>query len=243
MYLSGSLSQPQGTPDSSSTVAMLPQAAFPKVSIYTVTYTFEGTQGFVDVNPLGGPTAWSPNSSDAQHFTSLAGISYPAASTARTYLPLVDGWEGQDTTLGYENPAWTLTVGTVHLTGPLTSGTAPEFSVLPAAARPAYADYFPVRLFGAGIGVVLVEPDGTMQATGTDAEMFTNLAAVNFTTASTAVTHLSLLNGWQSAQGLWNTGDPGVLGDRWHRAPSRLADPAHRGQRAIRHPATQRMAL
>ena len=51
VYLSGSLSQPQGTPDSSSTVAMLPQAAFPKVSIYTVTYTFEGTQGFVDVNP------------------------------------------------------------------------------------------------------------------------------------------------------------------------------------------------
>jgi hypothetical protein len=209
VYLSGSLTQPGATPDANIEFAVLPPAesAFP--DILTVTYTVDGTQGFVDVSHLGQLSAWSPDSSDAQQYTSLAGISYPAASTAQTNLPLVNGWQGQDTNLGYDNPAWTMAAGTVHLSGPVTGGTAPEFSVLPAFARPAHAAYFPVRLSGSGVGVVLVEPDGTMQASGTGSVDLTQLDAVSFLAASTAVAPLSLLNGWQSAQGLYGTGDPG----------------------------------
>lgn len=48
-----------------------------------------------------------------------------------------------------------------------------------------------------------------MQVTGTGIADLTELAGVNFTTASTAATPLSLLNGWQSAQGIYDTGDPG----------------------------------
>ena len=225
VYLSGSLTQPGGTPASNPEVAMLPKAATPKVSIYTLAYTLEGDRGFVGVNTLGGLYAES-NNSDAQQFTSLAGISYPAATATRTLLPLVGGWQGQLTTTGYESPAWTLTAGTVRLTGPLTSGTAPEFSVLPAFVRPAHTAYFPVVNAGAW-GAVIVKPDGTMQATGPGALTWTELAAVNFTTASTPVTPLSLLNGWQSAQGQWGTGDPGytVTGGIVHLSGS-LTQPA-----------------
>src|SRR5579859_8027908 len=65
VYLSGSLTQPGGTPASNPEVAMLPQAATPKVSIYTLAYTLEGDRGFVGVNTLGGLYAES-NNGDAQ---------------------------------------------------------------------------------------------------------------------------------------------------------------------------------
>lgn len=212
VYLSGSLTLPGGTPSSSAVAAALPQAAQPFQEIGAVTYTVDGTQGFVAASVYGKLMVSSPNSTDAQQYTSLAGISYPAASTGTTLLPTVNGWQGLDTTLGWVNPAWTQTAGTIHLTGALTnvgSGSVPEFSALPAAEQPAHAAYFSVPLYDDNIGVVLVEPDGTMQVTGTGIADLTELGGVNFTTAETAVTPLNLLDGWQSAQGIYNTGDPG----------------------------------
>jgi hypothetical protein len=216
VYLSGSLTQPGATPESKATVAILPPPARPFRATYFISYVLNGIQGGVGINNITGQLGASSNDpADAQQYTSLAGISYPAASTASTNLPLINGWDGEGTTGGVEYPAMTLAGGTVHLTGQAVNGTTLEISALPAAARPARYAYFPVQLGAGVIGAVSIAPDGLMELTSlggqgfSNAQDFTALDTINFLTASTAVTPLSLLDGWQSAQGLYDTGDPG----------------------------------
>ena len=229
VYLSGSLTQPGGGPTSSTEFADLPQAAWPApAQDQTIPdFTLGGAQGFIDVTDLGFLYAFSPTSGPAQAFTSLAGISYPAASAATTKLTLLNGWKATGSGLGIEWPAYAVTGGVVHLSGQLKqpTGTNPEFAVLPAADRPAHLEYFPVRLDGTVVGVLTIKPNGQMSVYGAGAGKLTNLSGVSFLVASKATTSLALLNGWQS-QGQSGTGDPAysVTGGVVH-LPGSLAQP------------------
>ena len=212
VYLSGSLVQPGGGTAASSEFAVLPPAARPAAHRGTLVaaYAYDGAQGFVDINADGTMDAWSNPELPAQQFTSLAGISYPAATTAAHSLSLVNGWKVDQSGSILDPPGYVVTGGVVRLTGTITqpTGSNPEFAVLPAAARPAHLDLIPVRMCASGDATLAVKPDGQMSVTGATARDCSFLAGVSFTAASTAATSMSLINGWQSAQGLKATGDP-----------------------------------
>jgi hypothetical protein len=76
VYLSGSLVQSTGT---NGELAVLP-AARPSRVLYLTRYTLDDTQGWLTIYPSGAIYASAMPYSDAQGFTSLAGISYPFGS-------------------------------------------------------------------------------------------------------------------------------------------------------------------
>jgi hypothetical protein len=77
VHLSGSLTQPGG---GSEELAVLPASARPAHNVYLATYANKGAPGALEIQPDGEMFAFSPNPSEAQSFTSLAGASYPVGS-------------------------------------------------------------------------------------------------------------------------------------------------------------------
>jgi hypothetical protein len=213
VYLSGSLHLPGGTPGSNSEFAVLPPAARPAHQQDMTVYTNGGTFGALEIWTTGQLFVQSPIVADGQGYSSLAGVSFPAATTAMHTLNLRNGWQGN--AYGDGDPAYTVTGGVVHLTGDLhqPSGTNEEFAVLPAAARPAHTLYLNVSTFGNTTGVLRIYPDGVMQAyqgngQNVPSQNLTSLAGVSFPATTTATQPLKLLNGWQSSQSADGTGDP-----------------------------------
>jgi len=219
VYLSGSLHQPSGT---SGEFAVLPAAARPARILYLTVYTVNGTTGTLGIWPTGQMRVSSivPRFSDAkdhaslgasQDYTSLAGVSFPAAATPTHKLSLLNGWQSSPPGYGTGVPAYTVIGGVVHLAGAVhqPTGTSNEFAVLPAAARPARVLYLTVCTFVGNTGVLQINPDGEMSAYQGDAQGFTSLAGVSFPVAAVAMRKLSLRNGWQSSQSAFDSGDPG----------------------------------
>jgi hypothetical protein len=207
VYLSGSLHE-AGSTSSNEEFAVLPPAARPAHLLKINVYTDGGTYGGLGISTNGELYVGSPVTADAQAYTSLAGVSFPAATTATHILSLLNGWHGNAFNGG--NPAYTLIGGVVHLSGSLDqpgSGNG-QFAVLPAAARPAHTLYLDVNAIGDSTGFLTIHPDGLMRAAGSGAQTFTSLAGVSFPAAATATQPLSLLNGWQSSQSQYGTGDP-----------------------------------
>ena len=111
----------------------------------TVSVAGQGTSGWIVVYPSGAMYANAAPYSDAQGFTGLAGISYPAKATAMSTLSLEDGWQSSDGQYGTGDPSYSVRNGVVHLSGSLFQPPAPgdtqDFAVLPPAARPKYCLY------------------------------------------------------------------------------------------------------
>jgi hypothetical protein len=157
-----------------------------------------------------------------------AAVGAPAASASPLNLPvwscdwqhldLTNGWQSEQGAYGTGNPAWCGTgEGMVYLSGSLAQPTAGpnEFAVLPPPARPPHNLYLSVYTYDGAAGVLQIKTDGEMFAYNApnqgDARDFTSLAGVSFplTGAASVYTQpLTLLNGWQSAQSQWGTGDP-----------------------------------
>jgi hypothetical protein len=80
-HLSGSVYQPSGTDQ---IFAVLPKAARPAHALYikVMVYTPDNVAhaGTVLIEPDGAMQAYSLTASDAQQYTSLAGISFPLGS-------------------------------------------------------------------------------------------------------------------------------------------------------------------
>jgi hypothetical protein len=219
VYLSGSLHQPTGHDPE---FAVLPAAARPARTLFLAVYTANGGTATMTILPTGlmrvisaavrlSDTRDLPALMGAQDYTSLAGVSFPAAATAGHKLSLLNGWQSGLPGYGTGAPAYTVTGGVVHLAGGLhqTTGTNDEFAVLPATARPARVLYLTVSTFVGNTGVLQINPDGEMSAYLGNAQSFTSLAGVSFPVAASPVHKLSLLNGWQSSQSAWDSGDPG----------------------------------
>jgi hypothetical protein len=206
VYLSGSLHQPTGT---GTVFAVLPPVARPAHPQFLTVYTVNGTTGTFVVESTGQMFVAAAPSSNAQDYTSLAGVSFPAATTAVHTLSLRNGWQTSQSVYSNGDPAYRVADGVVYLTGSLDqpSGTNDEFAVLPAAARPARTLYLTVYT-DAGTGVLKISPNGVMLAYQGNAQTFTSLAGMSFPAATTALHTLSLRNGWQSSQSAYGTGNP-----------------------------------
>jgi hypothetical protein len=232
VYLSGSLHQPSG---SNPEFAVLPAAARPARTLLLAVYTANGATANLTISPAGlmkvvsvflrlSETKDHISLIGARDYTSLAGVSFPAATTAGHKLSLLNGWQSSQPGFGTGAPAYTVIGGVVHLAGALhqTTGTNEEFAVLPVAAWPARVLYLTVYTFEGSPGVLQINPDGEMSAYLGNAQGLTSLAGVSFPVAASAVHKLSLLNGWQSSQSAWDSGDPGytVTGGMVHLSGS-----------------------
>jgi hypothetical protein len=177
VYLSGSLHQPSGTSDH---FALLPKAARPARAEYINVYTDLGTYGTVWIGQNGIAEAYSGS---ATGFTSLAGISYPAATASQHNLTLLNGWHPEQKAFNTGDPAYRVSGGVVYLSGSLaTPGTIAEFAVLPPGARPAHILYIKVYADGSSVGTLRIYPNGDMSAYNLSASVnqFTSLATISF---------------------------------------------------------------
>jgi hypothetical protein len=100
--------------------------------------------------------------------------------------------------------------GMVYLAGSLHQpvGTDQVFGVLPPAARPAHTMYLTVYTYAGTMGLLEIDTSGTLYAYNGGAQQYTSLAGVAFPVASATMNKLALINGWQSAQPVYGTGDP-----------------------------------
>jgi len=205
VYLRGSMHQPSG---SSGVFAVLPKAARPAHQQYITVPAGNETTGYVDVSPNGNLGVGSAGG-DPRAFTSLAGISFPVAATARHKLTLRDGWQSAQEAVWHSGDAsYTVAGGVVHLTGALSQPTSGGFvfAVLPESARPAHLEYFVVYTFGATTGTVQIYPNGKMYAFGAQAHLLTSLAAITYPVKAVKSRALKAINGWTS--GIVGAGPP-----------------------------------
>jgi hypothetical protein len=126
-------------------------------------------------------------------------------------LTLINGWQSEEPAYGTGDPSYcVMSNGMVYLSGSLAqpaSGGA-EFAVLPSADAPAHLVYLSVYTYADTVGILRIQPDGGMYAYSGSARQYTSLAGVSFPDANVSQQPMTLENGWQSAQGTYNTGDP-----------------------------------
>jgi hypothetical protein len=152
-----------------------------------------------------------------------ASASTASASTARGILAscswhplsLMNGWQSEQSVYNSGNPSYCVTSdGMVYLSGSLAQpgGGSDEVAVLPAAAAPASNLYLSVYTFGGTTGVLYINTSGEILAfsgaAGGGDTAFTSLAGISFPGTTVAQQPLPLLNGWQSAQSQYGTGNP-----------------------------------
>lgn len=176
VYLTGALGG-----GSNSEFTVLPKAARPSRVEYLSVYTFGGTHGTLVIKPNGLATA---SSGDAASFTSLSGVSYPAASVGHTKIHLINGWHSEQGVWNSGDPGFTVRGGVVYLSGSLaTAGSNETFGVLPKGARPSHLLYIQTYTESDTIGTVFIDPNGTIEAYSTpraNAEAYTSLARISF---------------------------------------------------------------
>jgi hypothetical protein len=212
VYLSGSLSQ---TGSGGTEFAVLPAAAVPASKTYLSTYTFGGTAGVVQIDANGVLFAFDGK---ATSYTSLAGISFPAAESWPSGLPLLpleNGWQSADPVYGSGSPSWVVDRGIVHLSGSMTTDGIGEnglFSLEPTAIMPdscvetsvysygGTVGFLAINGTGDGNGPLWVQDTSASPATGPYTEDFTSLAGVAYPAAGAAWQPLSLINGWVNGE-------------------------------------------
>ncbi len=206
VYLSGSMHQPSGTDDE---FAVLPEAARPAHALYINVFTDGFTLGYILVEPDGDAFAGSSTYVNAQAYTSLAAISYPARATATHKLALINGWRSSQGFDGTGDPSYSVRGGVAYLSGSLhqQAGSKDVLAVLPPAARPAHALAIGVYANAGSIGELHIAPDGKISASLGGTRALTSLAGVSFP-LGTGGTPLSLRHGWKPQKPASNNGKP-----------------------------------
>jgi hypothetical protein len=205
VYLAGSMHQASGSDDE---FAVLPKAARPSRRLYINVLTDDFTLGWIFVEPDGHVYVESLTYGDAQAYTSLAAISYPAKATATHKLALINGWRSCQSCFRTGDPSYSVRDGVVDLSGSLQhpTGSKEVFAVLPRSARPAHVLAIGVYANGGSIGELTIAPDGKMSASLGGTVQFTSLAGVSFTLGTG--TPLSLRNGWKPQPSASHDGKP-----------------------------------
>jgi len=180
VYLSGSVWQPSG---SNTTFAVLPKAAKPGVKMYLTDFTAADTRGALLIASTGAMSIFSSPQSQAQGFTSLAAISYPARGTTWHHLTLINGWTTWSRVTG--SPAYAIKNGVVYLSGAVrsTGGSNLVFANLPSAARPAHELTIATRTNGGTYGYLSVGPHPRMLVDSnptSNAQSFASLSAISY---------------------------------------------------------------
>jgi hypothetical protein len=206
VYLSGSMHQTSGSFDE---FAVLPKAARPAHRLFIDVFTDSFTLGWIIVDPNGEAFVQSSTYADAQAYTSLAAISFPAKATAVHKLALINGWRSCQSCAATGDPSYSIRGGVVYLSGSLhqPTGSKAVFAVLPRPARPAHVLAIGVYANGGSIGALSILPDGKISAVLGGTRLFTSLAGVSFS-LGTKGTALSLRNGWKPQPSAANDGKP-----------------------------------
>jgi hypothetical protein len=162
------------------------------------------TDGTTTVFPEGG--VWS----NAQCFTSLEGVSFPADASDTTPLVLEPGWADTNARYGTRSPAVKKVDGIVHLQGVVADGTASKLFTLDAQFRPSAQVYIPVDLCLARKGRIIVQTDGVVRVAAfsqfSDATCFTSLEGAWFATGQTGFAPVTLQSGWTNSFGFGTRG-------------------------------------
>jgi hypothetical protein len=206
VYLSGSMYQASGSSDE---FTVLPKAARPSRRLYINAYTDDFTLGWILVEPNGHVYVASLTYANAQGYTSLAAISFPARTTATHKLALINGWRSCQSCDRTGDPSYSVRGGVVYLSGSLhqPKGLKDVFAVLPRSARPAHPLAIGVYADGGSIGELYIRPDGQISAELGETFKFTSLAGVSFPLGTRGLP-LSLLNGWEPQRSASHDGKP-----------------------------------
>jgi hypothetical protein len=182
VYLSGSMH----TGGTSHVAALLPKAARPAHQLFVQVYTFDGTPGWLQILPTGQVEAFGPVAAD---YTSLAGVSYPAAGAKWHAFALVDAWTSGLTRFHTAAPAYTVIGGVVYLTGSMYEAKHENglWTFLPPAARTA-ADVLNIETDTAGGNagsIVITDSLGIVSSVPyNNAEAFTSLDGIAYPQSS-----------------------------------------------------------
>jgi hypothetical protein len=147
-----------------------------------------------------------------------AGAPAAHAGTGCTWapIPLASGWQSEQGTYLTGDPSFCVEDdGMVYLSGSaatFSSSAGEVLGYLPAEARPANVIYLDVYTLNGTYGVLRIDTYGNISTYGGTggSTSYTSLAGVSFPSASVLQWPVSLENGWQSAQSIWNTGNPAV---------------------------------
>jgi hypothetical protein len=132
----------------------------------------------------------------------------PVAGLTWHKLTLINGWAVADTV-----PSYAVRGGIVYLTGSMyqTVNGSYEFAVLPKVAWPSRTLYRTVYAGYRSTATLQIDTNGEMQVSSdpiSNAQTNTSLAAISYPIADVTWHKLNLINGWQSAQSIYHTGDP-----------------------------------
>jgi hypothetical protein len=125
---------------------------------------------------------------------------------------LKHGWRSaSNKNLVTGTPAWAERDGVVYLRGAIAQSNpsgSTIFATLPSYARPPSELYIQVYTQSEVPGILYISPGGALEAYNGNSHAFTSLAAVSFPLASIKSHQVKLLNGWQSSQSQYDTGNP-----------------------------------
>ena len=177
VYLSGSMQA--GTQH---LAAVLPVAARPKHELYVQVYNYGGAPGWLEIFPNGNLEAFGPA---AKSYTSLAGVSFPAATAAWKAFTLEDGWTSGAGKFHTYGPAWTVINGVVYFTGSIYQAPASNglWTTLPAGVK-TKADVLEIETDASGGNPGIVTVTDSLGLVGSvpfsNAQAFTSLAGIAY---------------------------------------------------------------
>lgn len=152
--------------------------------IYRAVYTLGGALRHIYIEPSGFVGGY--DSGTSQGFTSLEGVSFPAAGVAQHAVSLVNGWKSAQSQYGTGGLSYAVEGGIVYLSGSMTrpSGTSELCAKLPLAARPAHVLYITVYTRSDYAGTMRIMPDGRVFVSSavdpTASPGFTSAAAISY---------------------------------------------------------------
>jgi hypothetical protein len=180
VHLSGSIAGGTAGDDA----FVLPAAARPASDIYIDALTSGQTVGYLYISTSGDVY---PEGSSATSFTSLSGISFPAAASTLVEhgVSLQNGWTSENSTYDTGDPTYAVdSEGIVHISGSIAGTTDGSTAfVLPFADRPSKQLNLSVYTNSGTYGAVLIATNGdVVPYGGNDAEatVFTSLAGITF---------------------------------------------------------------
>ncbi len=127
-------------------------------------------------------------------------------------LTLQNGWVSGQVPYDGGDPAVGISNGIVYLSGSVrqpSPGPGP-FASLPPGYRPAHSLYLPVYALNGSEGSIEIDPDGLLYLFGNaSVSGYASLAGISFP-RTVPSQQLTLVNGWQSSQTAWDSGNPAV---------------------------------
>jgi hypothetical protein len=161
---------------------MLPKAARPAAGMYTLTYTLDGSTGWLHIQSTGQVYA---NGRQATGYTSLAGIAFPVRGTKWTKFTLRDHWKSAALLFHTAPPEYAVVDDVVYLTGSMhqpVSATG-SWASLPAAARTtgSVLDIEVATAKGSAGAASMTKSWGSVSSTPSgNARAFTSLAGIGY---------------------------------------------------------------